>query len=362
MALKNKTFDGRIGERKVLVTRRGTSGTTMSAFLDAARGVDAARAPIWIMRQAGRYLPEYREIKRRSSFLEMTRDPAIAAEITLQPLRRFELDAAIVFSDIMTPLEALGIDVRFDPGPKLPEPVRTAAAVDALRRSGPPAPFVGEALRLVRRALAPEKALIGFAGAPLTLAAYVVQGGGSKDFETFRALLHADPKTLHRLLDKLTELTIEYLQMQIASGADAIQLFDSWAGLHDEATFRAFGLPYAARIMRALESTGVARIYFALGASHLLDAVAEIPSEIAGVDWRTGLRVARGRLRRTVQGNLDPAVLFADCETIVARTRAVLDDGRGGAHVFNLGHGIWPETPIEAVQLMIETVRGYDRS
>jgi uroporphyrinogen decarboxylase len=331
----------------------------MSAFLDAARGIDAARAPIWIMRQAGRYLPEYREIKRRSSFLEMTRDPAIAAEITLQPLRRFELDAAIVFSDIMTPLEALGIDVRFDPGPKLAEPVRTAAAVDALRRTGPPAPFVGEALRLVRRALSPEKALIGFAGAPLTLAAYVVQGGGSKDFEAFRALLHADPKTLHRLLNTLTELTIEYLQMQVASGADAIQLFDSWAGLHDDATFRTFGVPYAARIMRALESTGVARIYFALGASHLLDAVAEIPSEI---DWRTGLRVARGRLQRTVQGNLDPAVLFADPEAIVARTRAVLDDGLGGAHVFNLGHGIWPETPIEAVQLMIETVRGYDRS
>jgi uroporphyrinogen decarboxylase len=335
----------------------------MSAFLNAARGVDGERAPIWIMRQAGRYLPEYREIKRRSSFVEMTRDPAIAAEITLQPLQRFELDAAIVFSDIMTPLEALGIDVRFDPGPKISHPLRTSGDVDALRRTGPPAPFVGETLGLVRRALRKEIALIGFAGAPLTLAAYLVEGGGSKDFERFRALLRAEPETLHQLLDTLTDLTIDYVRMQVASGADAIQLFDSWAGLHDDATYRTFGVPYVTRIMRALEPTGAARIYFALGASHLLDAVAAIPSEVVGVDWRTELRQARGRLGgKTLQGNLDPAVLFADRQTIVAETHAVLDDGRGGAHVFNLGHGIWPETPVDSVSLLVDTVRGYVRS
>jgi uroporphyrinogen decarboxylase len=334
----------------------------MPAFLDAARGVDGVRAPIWIMRQAGRYLPEYREIKRRATFEEMTRDPSIAAEITLQPLRRFALDAAIVFADIMTPLEAIGIDVRFDPGPKIAEPIRTAAQVDALRRRGAIAPFVGETLRLVRRELSGEVALIGFAGAPLTLAAYVIEGGGSKDFERFRSLLRAQPQTLHRLLDALTGLTIDYLRMQIESGADAVQLFDSWAGLHDLATFREFGVPYATRIMRALEDTGVVRTYFGLGATHLLEAIAEIPSEIAGVDWRTNLSDARARLARTVQGNLDPAVLFADSDTIVAQTQRVLREGRGGAHVFNLGHGIWPETPLDSVRLLVDTVRGFDRS
>jgi uroporphyrinogen decarboxylase len=334
----------------------------VTSFLKAARGVDGARAPIWIMRQAGRYLPEYREIKLRATFEEMTRDPSIAAEITLQPLHRFQLDAAIVFADIMTPLEALGIDVRFDPGPKIAEPIRTAAQVDGLHRIGPVAPFVGETLRLVHSALPDGVALIGFGGAPLTLAAYVVEGGGSKDFEQFRRLLRAEPQTVHRLLDALSDLTIDYLRMQIAAGADAVQLFDSWAGLHDEPTFREFGVPYAARIMRALEPTGVVRTYFGLNAAHLLDAIDEIPSEIVGVDWRTSLRHARTRLGRTVQGNLDPAVLFADRETIVSQTQNVLEDGRGGAHVFNLGHGIWPETPLDSVRLLIDTVHGYDRS
>jgi uroporphyrinogen decarboxylase len=334
----------------------------MSLFLETARGAGGTRAPIWIMRQAGRYLPEYREIKRRATFEEMTRDPSIAAEITLQPLRRFPLDAAIVFADIMTPLEALGIDVRFDPGPKIAEPIRSAAQVDALHRRGDVAPFVGETLRLVRRALPDDIALIGFGGAPLTLAAYVVEGGGSKDFERFRALLRAEPQTMHRLLDALTDLTIDYLRMQIEAGAGAVQLFDSWAGLHDDPTFREFGVPYTARIMRALEASGTVRTYFGLNAAHLLDAISEIPCEVVGVDWRTSLQAARLRFERTVQGNLDPAILFADTETIVARTHEVLEDGRGGAHVFNLGHGIWPETPLDSVRLLIDTVHGYDRS
>lgn len=334
----------------------------MSLFLEAARGVDGTRAPIWIMRQAGRYLPEYREIKRCATFEEMTRDPSVAAEITLQPLRRFPLDAAIVFADIMTPLEALGIDVRFDPGPKIAEPIRSAAQVDALHRRGDVAPFVGETLRLVRRALPDDIALIGFAGAPLTLAAYVIEGGGSKDFERFRSLLRAEPQTMHRLLDALTDLTIDYLRMQIEAGAGAVQLFDSWAGLHDDTTFREFGVPYAARIMRALEASGAVRTYFGLNAAHLLDAISEIPCEVVGVDWRTRLRAARAHFERTVQGNLDPAILFADSETIVAQTHKVLEDGRGGAHVFNLGHGIWPETPLDSVRLLIDTVHGYDRS
>jgi uroporphyrinogen decarboxylase len=331
-------------------------------FLETLRGRSGSRAPIWIMRQAGRYLPEYRAIKERATFLEMTRDPSIAAEVTLQPLRRFPLDAAIIFSDIMTPLEALGIEIDFTPGPHIAHPLRSREAIEALVLREPIAPFVGEALSLVRAELDRSKALIGFAGAPITLAAYLVEGSGSKEYEHFRAFLRSEPAAMHVLLEKLTDLTIAYLRMQIAAGADAVQLFDSWAGLHDMAAYREFALPYNRRIMDALAGSGAARIYFALGAAHLGEAVAEIPSEGIGVDWRTDLRAARERVgTRALQGNLDPAVLFADRETIARAARAVLEAGRGGPHIFNLGHGIWQQTPIDAVAHLVETVHAYDR-
>jgi len=327
------------------------------------RGASTERAPMWIMRQAGRYLPEYLAIKARSSFLEMTRDPAIAAEVTLQPLKRFALDAAIIFSDIMTPLEALGIDIEFKPGPSIAKPLRTRAAIDELQIREEIAPFVGEALSIVRAELPDDVALIGFGGAPLTLAAYLVEGGGSKEYEHFRQFLRADPAAMHALLEKLTELTIRYLRMQIAAGAGVVQLFDSWAGLHDVSVYREFGVPYTKRIMEALADTGAARIYFALGASHLIEVIAEIPSEAVGLDWRTELGEVRKRLPgRTLQGNLDPAVLFADRATITEHAHHVLEQGLGGAHVFNLGHGIWPSTPVDAVSHLVETVRAYQRS
>jgi uroporphyrinogen decarboxylase len=333
------------------------------SFLQTVRGISAERAPIWIMRQAGRYLPEYLKIKERSSFLEMTRSPEIAAEVTLQPLRRFPLDAAIIFSDIMTPLEALGIEIAFNPGPSIQHPLRSRKAIEALTLREPIAPFVGDALRLVRAALAPEVALIGFGGAPLTLAAYLVEGSGSKEYEHFRQFLRADPAAMHLLLDKLTDLSIAYLRMQVASGAQVIQLFDSWAGLHDAQTYREFGLPYNTRIMEALADTGAARIFFALGASHLMDVVAQIPAEAMGIDWRTDFRTARRAFSgRAIQGNLDPAILYADRSTITAEAHRVLESGLGGAHIFNLGHGIWPSTPIDAVSHLIETVHAYQRS
>jgi uroporphyrinogen decarboxylase len=333
-------------------------------FLRAAWGESTPRAPIWIMRQAGRYLPEYRALKERSSFLEMVRTPALAAEITLQPIKRFPLDAAIVFSDIMTPLEALGIEIAFSPGPHVAEPLRSAARIAALRtpEDGEIAPFVGEALRLVRADLPADVALIGFAGAPLTLAAYLVEGSGSKEYERFRAFLRAEPAALHVLLEKLTGLTIAYLKMQIASGAQAVQLFDSWAGLHDLPTYREFAIPYYARILNALEGSGAARIFFALGASHLAEAIAELPCEVVGVDWRTDLRAARATFgRRALQGNLDPAVLFADAPELERETHRILEAGRGGAHIFNLGHGIWPAVSPDAVAHLVEVVHGYER-
>jgi uroporphyrinogen decarboxylase len=335
----------------------------MMTFLETARGASAERAPIWLMRQAGRYLPEYRKVKEKSSFLEMTHSPEIAAEITLQPLRRFPFDAAIIFSDIMTPLEALGIEIEFKPGPSIAQPLRSRAAVDRLALRDEIAPFVGDALRIVRAELAPEVALIGFAGAPLTLAAYLVEGGGSKDYEHFRQFLRADPAALHALLEKLTELTIAYLRMQIAAGANAVQLFDSWAGLHDEPTYREFGIPYYKRIMDAIADTGAARVFFALGAAHLMDAIADVPADVISVDWRNDLTRARARFPgRALQGNLDPAVLFAAPETIVAEAQRILRSGQGGAHIFNLGHGIWPTTPVDSVKLLVDTVHGFKRA
>lgn len=335
----------------------------MTLLEAALRGESTRRAPIWIMRQAGRYLPEYRKVKERSSFLEMTRDPAIAAEITLQPLRRFPLDAAIVFSDIMTPLEALGIEIAFTPGPSIAAPLRSRAAIDALAQRDAIAPFVGEALRMARAELPEDVALIGFAGAPLTLAAYLVEGGGSKEYEHFRAFLRAEPGAMHALLAKLTELTIRYVRMQVESGATVIQLFDSWAGLHDARTYREFGVPYLTAITESLAGTGAARIVFALNAAHLLDEIATIPAEAVGIDWRTGLRNARTRLpNRALQGNLDPAVLFAGDAAMRDEALRVLREGLGGAHVFNLGHGIWPATPVDAVARLVETVRGYERT
>ena len=302
------------------------------------------------MRQAGRYLPEYRKIKDRSSFLEMTHDPAIAAEITLLPLRRFPLDAAIIFSDIMTPLEALGVAVQFKPGPSIAGPLRSREAIEGLGLRDEIAPFVGEALRIVRAELPAEVALIGFAGAPLTLAAYLIEGGGSKDYEHFRRFLRSEPAATHALLDKLTDMTIQYLQMQIAAGADAVQLFDSWAGLHDLRTFQEFGVPYNVRIMSALAGAGAVRI-------------AVIPAEMVGVDWRTELGTARARLPgKALQGNLDPARLFSEPSTLAAEAQRVLRSGLGGAHVFNLGHGIWPETPLDAVAQLVEIVQTYARA
>ncbi len=314
------------------------------------------------MRQAGRYLPEYLAVKAKSSFLEMTRTPEIAAEITLQPLRRFPLDAAIIFSDIMTPLEALGIDITFNPGPSIAKPLRSAASIEALALRDEVAPFVGDALRIVRAELAPEVALIGFGGTPLTLAAYLVEGGGSKEYAHFRKFLRHEPAALHLLLDKLTELSIVYLRMQVAAGADAIQLFDSWAGLHDAGVYREFGLPYYKRIMDALADTGAVRMFFALGAAHLMDVVAEVPAEVVSVDWRTDLRAARAQLPgRALQGNLDPAVLYADRASLAAEAQRILRSGLGGAHIFNLGHGIWPDAPIDAVAHLIETVHAFKR-
>ncbi|WFB10797.1 uroporphyrinogen decarboxylase [Streptomyces sp. LX-29] len=335
----------------------------MSLFLDAARGKDTARAPIWIMRQAGRYLPEYNAIKERHGFWEMCRNPELAAEITLLPLKRFPLDAAILFSDIMTPLADMGVTVDFAPGPVIADPVRTEADVARLRvpEPGAVAPFVATAVGMVReRCPVP---LIGFAGAPLTLATYLVDSGGARDgHAAFRGWLHREPVAAHRLLTKLTELTTGYLRSQIAAGVQAVQLFDSWAGALSPALYREFGQPYAARVLDALGDSGVPRVYFAVGAHHLLADVSTLSAEVFGIDWRTPLDTARRALPgRTLQGNLDPTALTAEPAALVERAREVLRQGLGGPHLFNLGHGIRPDAPPDHVARLIEAVHAFDR-
>ncbi len=340
---------------------------TTSLFLRAAWGENTSRAPVWLMRQAGRYLPEYRAIKAKAPFWEMVRTPELAAEVTLQPLKRFPLDAAILFSDIMTPLPAMGVEIEFNPGPVVVRPLRSQAQIEALYlpQAEEIAPFVADALRLVRReleGLEHRAAIIGFGGAPLTLATYLIQGAGSKDYELFRAFLWQEPAAAHRLLEKLTELSIRYLKAQVQAGAQAIQLFDSWAGLHDSKSYRVFGLPYNRAVLEALSGLGVPRLYLAVGASHLYPAMAELPCEVLSVDWRMSLDQVRPLVRgQTLQGNLDPAVLLASPEVITLEAQRVLRAGRGGPHIFNLGHGVIRTTPPEHVAHLVEVVHQFKR-
>lgn len=330
-----------------------------SLFLRALRGEDTDRAPIWLMRQAGRHLAEYRQLKEKHTFWELVRTPELATLVTLQPVRRYGMDAAILFSDIMTPLPALGIEVEFKPGPVLANPIRTAAQVEALHlpEAQVIAPFVSETLRNLREES--PVPVIGFAAAPLTLATYAIEGSGSKDYATFRSFLRREPMVAHALLELLTEVTIRYLRMQVDSGAAAVQIFDSWAGLHDGPTFREFGLPYLRRVLQAVQAPG---IYMGLNTAHLAEQLAELPVNALSVDWRLPLSYWRGVLPgRTLQGNLDPAQLLAPAASLTAAAQAVLREGLGGPHIFNLGHGVIPTTDPGSVELLVDTVRQFDR-
>jgi uroporphyrinogen decarboxylase len=335
-------------------------------FLAACHRLPVARTPIWILRQAGRYLPEYRALREKHDFLTVMRTPELAAAVTLQPIRRFALDAAILFADIMTPLDGLGFGLDFAPGPVLERPVRSAAAVAALpfpdAEAG--APYVMEAIRAVRAELpAPELStaipLIAFAGAPWTLFCYLVEGKASKSFLTARAFLYAEPAAAARLLDWLADLAISYLAAQARAGAQALMLFDSWAGLLSPAAFERFARPPLAKILAALGPLGAPRIYFPLHASTLLASVAALPVEVVGLDWRTPLATAREILGPgiAVQGNLDPAALFAPAAELERQADLVLASAGGApGHVFNLGHGIEPATDPDQVARLVEHV------
>lgn len=334
----------------------------MSLYLETLRGRDGERAPVWFMRQAGRYLPEYRRVRGRHPFWEMVRTPELAADVTLQPVARFGVDAAILFQDIMSPLPGMGVEVEFAPGPVIAEPVRDAAAVARLRvpSAAEVAPFAAEAVRLA--AAASPVPIIGFAGAPLTLAAYLVEGHGSKDFATFRAFLRSEPGAADALLSKLAGVAVNYLAAQVAAGASAVQLFDSWAGLLDREGFARHGAPHLRRIVAAVRALGVPVTYMAVGAGHLLTEIAGLGADAVSVDWRTPLSEARRLLPgRVLQGNLDPAALLAPRRELLEEARRVLEEGQGGPHVFNLGHGMLPGTDPDAVAAVVELVKGFAR-
>ena len=335
-----------------------------SPFLAAALGRRPARVPVWFMRQAGRALPEYRALRQGTDMLDACLTPELACEISLQPVRRYGVDAAILFSDIVVPLRAAGIGVDIVPGtgPVVAEPVRTAADVAALPGLAPEAVApVAEAVRLLVRELGDGPSgtpLIGFAGAPFTLASYLVEGGPSRNHERTKALMYSDPDTWHALLGHLAGITLTFLRAQLAAGVDAVQLFDSWAGALSERDYRRFVLPHSAAVLAGLADAGVPRIHFGVGTGELLGAMAEAGADVVGVDWRIPLDVAAARVGpRPVQGNLDPAVLFAGFGAVEPEVRRIVAEGRAAtAHVFNLGHGVLPSTDPDVLTRVVELV------
>jgi uroporphyrinogen decarboxylase len=330
-------------------------------FLRACRREPVDRTPVWFMRQAGRYMPEYRALRERWSLLELCRTPELAVEVTLQPVKGIGVDAAILFSDLLLPLAPLGIpfDFKAGEGPRIEKPLRSRADIEALRRFEPREELraVLEAIRLLRPEL--EVPLIGFAGAPFTLASYAIEGGHSTSFALTKGLMYGDPEAWHRLAALLADVVTDYLRAQVEAGAQALQVFDSWIGALDEADYREFALPHVKRIFDGLDGLGVPLIHFGTGTGHLLALQREAGGSVIGIDWRTPLDEGWRRAGEgvAVQGNLDPTLLFAPRERLLARVDDVIRkaDGRFG-HVFNLGHGILPGTPVDNVRAVVEHV------
>lgn len=336
--------------------------TGRERFLTTIRGEEPDRTPVWFMRQAGRCLPEYRELRRRHPFLEVARTPELATEATLMPIDRFGVDGAVLFADIMLPLEGMGVPFEIRPGvgPVIETPIRSMEAVEALRVVEPEegTPYVLEAIRMLRGELGERAALLGFAGAPFTLACYLVEGRPTKEYPITKALMYSEPETWHRLMETLTDVTVRYLEGQVRAGADVVQLFDSWLGLLDEAAFRTYVQPYSSRIFAALRGK-VPTVHFSTGTVQLLEAIGETGPDVVSVDWRLPIDVAWERLgyRTGIQGNLDPTRLMAPWEVIQAGADDIVARiaGRAG-HVFNLGHGVLPDTDPDKLTRLVEHI------
>lgn len=346
---------------------RGVEALRDHPMMLACRREPAPYTPVWLMRQAGRYMPEYRRVRAQHDFLEMCRRPEIAAEVTVTAVERLGVDAAIIFADILLPLIPMEVGLRYekDGGPIIGRPVRSAAdleripPIDAAGALG----FVGDAIRMARRALGDRIPLIGFAGAPFTLASYLIEGGGSRQYQATKTMMYTEPATWHRLMETLARATADYLNMQIAAGADIVQLFDSWVGILGPDDYRRFVLPHSAAVISAL-SPRVPMIHFGTMTGNLLELMCEAGGDVIGLDWRVDLGQAWARLGYGigVQGNLDPVALFAGVPEIRRRVRAILDQAAGRpGHIFNLGHGILPETPVDHVHALVDAVHEMSR-
>lgn len=340
-------------------------------FLRACKGLPVTRPPLWLMRQAGRYMPEYHEVRAQAgSFLKLCHTPELAAEVTLQPIRRFGFDASIVFSDILVPAEAMGLQVEFikGEGPKVLNPVRTQADVDELVVPDPreASPAVFETIRILRRELPQNVPLIGFVAAPWTLFAYLVQGGGSRNYEHAKTLAFKEPEVAAKLLNTIVEYSVAHATAMIEAGAQAFQLFDTWAELLSPEDYRRFALPYANEVLiRLREAIGdeIPRIYFAKGTGQYLEPLQEVEAEVLSIDWRLDMAKARATFPgKVLQGNMDPLALYAGPEETRRRARALLAKTDGQKHIVNLGHGILPQTPHDSVDALCEEVRGFTSS
>jgi uroporphyrinogen decarboxylase len=339
-----------------------------SRFLRACRREPVDRTPVWFMRQAGRYMAEYRAVRAKHSLLEICAQPELAAEVTLQPVRALGVDAAILFADILLPLVPMGLHLEFaaGEGPVIHNPVRSPADVAALRPVEPRESLspVLAAIRLIRRELGGQTPLIGFAGAPFTLASYLVEGGGSRHYVRTKQLMYGDPQTWHALMSKLARVVADYLTAQVEAGAQAVQLFDSWVGCLSPDDYRDYVLPHSQLILRTLSATGVPVIHFGTDTATLLPLLKEAGGDVIGLDWRTpldwGWEILGGDV--AVQGNLDPVALLVEAPRpeLERRVRAILQQAAGRpGHIFNLGHGILPDTPVENVRAVVKMVHEY---
>jgi uroporphyrinogen decarboxylase len=333
-------------------------------LLRAARRQPTDTTPVWLMRQAGRYLPEYRAIRGTIAFLDLCKHPDLAAEVTVQPVTRLGVDAAIIFSDILIPVEAMGIELELgDKGPHFPNPLRSAADIDQLAVPDPVqgTGFVAEAIRRTRKALQDSVPVIGFSGAPFTLAAYMVEGGGSKSYIQIKRLLFEQPRLAHALFEKLTQTLIPYLKMQVEAGASLVQIFDSWGGELSPHDYERLCLPYLTRMVGELKATGVPVIVFGTNMSTHLPLLVRTGADVVGVDWRIQIDEARRILGNqvAVQGNLDPLHLFLPREELDARVQDILRRAGSTGHIFNLGHGILPPTDPEAAKFLVDAVHRH---
>ncbi|MCH7623774.1 MAG: uroporphyrinogen decarboxylase [Nitrospinae bacterium] len=338
-------------------------------FLKACRGEPVDATPVWFMRQAGRYMKAYRDLKEKHTFLEMCKTPELATEVTLQPVNALNIDAAIIFADILLPLEPMGTGLEFivGDGPSIPRPVRDAKAVENLRpvNAEEQLGFVGEAIRMVRKEISGKVPLIGFAGAPFTLSSYMVEGGKSREFKITKMMMFETPETWALLMDKVCATLIDYLKMQVKAGAQALQIFDSWVGCLSPHDYTKYVLPYTKRVIDGLKECGVPVINFSTGTSTMLPTVAQAGGDVISFDWRISLDDAWKQIGydQPIQGNLDPVLLFAPLPVIKERVHEIMRqaDGRPG-HIFNLGHGILQHTPVDHVKAVCDMVHEYNHA